>query len=59
MYREEMRSKENRALHEKIGDVAHQMKGLNRSILYVTASHGPEALREVARKELERQNAPT
>lgn len=54
MLRDERRGKDADKLREEIGNVAHQMKGLNRNLLYVTASHGPEPLREVARKELER-----
>ena len=54
MIRDERRANDNEKLRETIGDVAHQMKGLNRNMLYVTATHGPDGLREVARKELER-----
>jgi hypothetical protein len=49
--------KENEKTREEIKNVAHQMKGLSRSLLYVTATHGPAGLRTVAEKELERVNA--
>ena len=54
MLRDEKRATQAEKTREAIDGVAHQMKGLNRNLLYVTASHGPEPLREVARKELER-----
>lgn len=54
MYRDEKRSKEGEKLRESIEKVAHQMKGLNRNLLYQAASHGPAGLREVAQRELER-----
>lgn len=47
---------DNAKLREEIRGVAHQMKGLNRSLLYVTATHGPAGLRSVAEQELERIN---
>ena len=52
--RDEKRAKENEKLREEIGNVAHQMKGLNRNLLYITATHGPTPLRDIAAKELER-----
>jgi hypothetical protein len=54
MLRDEKRAKESEKLREEIGNVAHQMKGLNRNLLYVTASSGPSPLRDIAAKELER-----
>lgn len=65
MYRDEKRSSEhskaaalassdNAGLREEIRGVAHQMKGLNRNLLYNAAVHGPEPLRTIAAKELER-----
>ena len=47
---------DNAKLREEIRQVAHQMKGLNRNLLYVTATHGPAGLRTVAEQELERIN---
>ena len=68
MYRDEKRAKEaqtgkdldrkeNEKTREEIRNVAHQMKGVSRGLLFVTATHGPAGLREVAEKELERINA--
>jgi hypothetical protein len=57
MFRDERRAKEGEKLREEIGNVAHQMKGLNRNLLYVTATHGPMPLREIASRELERLSA--
>lgn len=54
MFRDEKRAAQTDKLREEIGGVAHQMKGLNRNLLYVTATHGPSPLREIAQKELER-----
>lgn len=54
MLRDENRAKQSEKLREEIGNVAHQMKGLNRNLLYVTASHGPPPLQEIAKRELER-----
>ena len=47
---------DNAQLRDEIRGVAHQMKGLNRNLLYVTATHGPAGLRDVAERELERIN---
>jgi hypothetical protein len=47
---------DNAKLREEIRQVAHQMKGLNRNLLYITATHGPAGLRTVAEQELERIN---
>jgi hypothetical protein len=52
--RDEKRAKEGERLREEIGKVAHEMKGLNRNLLYQAAIHGPAGLKEVAAKELER-----
>ncbi len=52
--RDERRAKDAEKLREEIAKVAHQMKGLNRNLLYQAASHGPAGIREVAAKELER-----
>lgn len=57
MWRDERRAIQADKLREEIGGVAHQMKGLNRNLLFVTASHGPEPLREIAKRELERTGA--
>lgn len=54
IYRDEKRAKENEKLRESIGDVAHQMKNLSRALLYTTATTGPQPLRDIAAKELER-----
>lgn len=48
---------DNASLRGEIRDVAHQMKGLNRNLLYVTATHGHEPLRSVAQRELDRISA--
>ena len=48
---------DNAKLREEFRGYTHQMKGLNRNLLYFTATHGPAGLREVAEKELERQNS--
>ena len=67
MYRDEKRAKEteerrgvdlkeNEKTRDEIRSVAHQMKGLNRNLLYITATHGPAGLRDVAERELERIN---
>lgn len=56
MLRDEKRATQADKLRDEIGSVAHQMKGLNRNLLYVTATHGPSPLREVAQKELERMS---
>lgn len=47
---------DNEKLREEFRGFTHQLKGLNRNMLYVVATHGPEGLRQVASKELERQN---
>lgn len=68
MYRDEKRNGEhlratavarqdNTALREEIRGVAHQMKGLNRNLLYSAAIHAAEPLRTIAEKELERTAA--
>ena len=54
MLRDERRAKDADKLRESIEGVAHQMKGLNRNLLYVTATTGPAPLRDIAAKELER-----
>lgn len=55
--REDAMRKDNAGLRDEIRGVAHQMKGLNRNLLYVTATHGPAGLREVAERELEKYNS--
>lgn len=47
-------SRDNAELREEIRGVAHQMKGLNRNLLYNAAVHGSEPLRSIAEKELAR-----
>ena len=67
MWRDERQLKANSKIHEGVRDdnaklreefrnYTHQLKGLNRNLLYVTATHGPAGLRDVAEKELERIN---
>ena len=64
MYREEkMRTEtakvqastreDNAALREEISRVAHQMKGLNRNLLYQASMHGTSGVRDLAARELE------
>lgn len=50
----EVDRQDNTKLRDEIGKVAHQMKGLNRNLLYITATHGPDGLRQVAERELRR-----
>ena len=47
---------DNSKLREEFQGFTHQLKGLNRNLLYQTATHGPAGLRDVAEKELERIN---
>ena len=54
MWRDERRAIQTDKTREAIDGVAHQMKGMNRNLLFFTASHGPAPLREIAKKELER-----
>lgn len=44
---------DNAGLRDEIRGLAHQIKVVNRNLLYVTASHGPEGLRQVAQRELD------
>lgn len=55
--REDVMRNDNAKLREEIRGIVHQMKGLNRNLLYVTATHGPEGLRQVASRELEKYNS--
>jgi hypothetical protein len=48
--------KDNALLREEIRSVAHQMKNLNRNLLYTAATSGPDGIRHLAEKELERTN---
>lgn len=65
MWRDEKTRKESSKVHEAVREdngklreefraITHQMKGLNRNLLYVTATHGSPGLKEVAQRELER-----
>jgi len=47
---------DNAKLREEIRQVAHQMKNLNRNILYTAATTAPAGLRELAEQELNRIN---
>lgn len=48
---------DNSKLREEFRGYVHELKGLNRNLLYQAAIHGPTGIREVAAKELERKNA--
>lgn len=57
MWREERRSQEAEKLRTSIDGVAHEMRGVNLNFLMVQASHGPDGLKALAQKELERKQA--
>lgn len=48
---------DNEKLRGEVRNLVHEFKGLNRNLLYVTATHGPSPLREVAEKELKAKMA--
>ena len=69
MYRDEKRAKDSQVREDalrldfgkmlgSIEKVMHEFRGLNRNLLYMTASHSPSAtMREVAQRELDRKMA--
>jgi len=47
---------DNSKLREEMRGVTHQLKNLNRNILYLSATHGPASIRTIAEQELDRIN---
>lgn len=47
---------DNEKLREEFRGFTHQLKGLNRNMLYYVATHAGGNLGEVAKRELERSN---
>lgn len=43
---------DNEKLRVEVRSLVHEFKGLNRNLLYITATHGPDNLRSIAEKEL-------
>lgn len=54
IWRDERRAVQHDRLRDGIGDIVHQLKGLNRNLLYQAATFGPPGIKDVAQKELER-----
>lgn len=47
---------DNAKLRDEIRSMTHQIRNLNRNILYQAATSGPDGIRHLAEKELERTN---
>lgn len=54
IWRDERRAVQHDRLRDGISDIVHQLKGLNRNLLYQAAAFGPPGIKDVAEKELQR-----
>ena len=48
---------ENAKMREELRSLVHQVRNLNRNILFMASTHAPEGVRELAAKELNRVNS--